>query len=559
MGEIVYRADLSAPVNDFWQFMANKVYEFGETWALAIEKSTLAEGYGKSLRTVQRYIKELEDKQYIDTATKKGKGGGTVIVFNKDKLDFEPKVNPITDSTKSVDELLDKLYPTKPKKEPKTSYRSKAVIAEERLRNRLRRNNNDRLNDMMEETGYPTREFWLETPEPEKYYKAYLITRMYNFYAVYMPEKHKNIAEKSGNFFKYHGAELFQKRYENYDVLPKRFIGTSNFTVALKLVDVFQDDINPAAYLTVQFQYMNYLKSLGKNVGLPYFNSLISEKAATRWDDTYNYKRGFRKEHPYYALGEETVQIEAYSTPIMTMLISEYNTPFTESSYEEYLEVAIDPMVSTKRSRIIYGYYTTIKEEIKNDEGLSKDEQTELSQWVAQQTATHLKSQYPEHAYLVTNLDQIVRKITDFEGDNYRELFYELGSFTQDKAVDSIEIKSRIKRGYNLYFSVAGHSTFYDALRALRNSRGVEIDDKLIARAIEKFGERKIPITEYGNLDVHAIAKQYMTDEELETESKENALVIKGEGKKESFFDGLWYDIKEDYVGQSTRDGRMVL
>ena len=85
MGEIVYRADLSAPVNDFWQFMANKVYEFGETWALAIEKSTLAEGYGKSLRTVQRYIKELEDKQYIDTATKKGKGGGTVIVFNKDK------------------------------------------------------------------------------------------------------------------------------------------------------------------------------------------------------------------------------------------------------------------------------------------------------------------------------------------------------------------------------------------------------------------------------------------------------------------------------------------
>ena len=67
-------------------------------------------------------------------------------------------------------------------------------------------------------------------------------------------------------------------------------------------------------------------------------------------------------------------------------------------------------MVSTKRSRIIYGYYTTIKEEIKNDEGLSKDEQTELSQWVAQQTATHLKSQYPEHAYLVTNLDQIVKK-----------------------------------------------------------------------------------------------------------------------------------------------------
>ena len=151
----------------------------------------------------------------------------------------------------------------------------------------------------------------------------------------------------------------------------------------------------------------------------------------------------------------------------------------------------------------------------------------------------------------------MLRKITDFEGDNYRELFYELGSFTQDKAVDSIEIKSRIKRGYNLYFSVAGHSTFYDALRALRNSR-VEIDDKLIARAIEKFGERKIPITEYGNLDVHAIAKQYMTDEELETESKENALVIKGEGRKKASLTDYGMILKKITL-DNLHDGRMVL
>ena len=556
----VYRSDLPSNLTDFYNFITRQVYSFGETWALAMGKSTIAEKYGMSLRTVQRYLTDLEDQDYISTATKRGKGGGTVIVFNKDKLDFEPKVNPVTEDTLDTDELLEKLYPDKPKKQPKRKYRTKAEIAEERLRKRRRQGEQERLNDILEETGYPTKEFWQQTPEPEKYYKAYLISRMYNFYAVYYPEKIKNEAEASGNMFRHHLGELIQSRYKDYDVLPERFIGTPNFTIALTLTELLDDmGINPAAYLTVQFDFMEYLINNGRQTGLPYFNALISEKSAKRWDDTHEYRKGFRKEHPYYSISDEVVPIVGYGVPHMAMLVSEYNNPFTEAQFKEYLDMAIDPLVSPKRMKTIYKYYETIIEEVNNNEDLNDEHKEELSKWIEQQTAIHLASRYPKHMYLITSLDQIGQKIVNFEGTNYRELYHQIGTFTLDKTVDQIELKVRTKHGYFLYFSLAGSSTFYNTLRAMRSSRGVELDMTLVAEAIKLFGERNIPVNEYGDMDVHEIALTEMTEEDIQEESFENAAQIKDKQKFLDFFKGMWYDIKESYVAQSPRDGRKVI
>ena len=511
------------------------------------------------MRTIQRYVKELEKKDYLETATKVGKGGGTVIVFNKSMLDFEPKVNPVTEETLSTEELLDKLYPNKPKKETKKKYRSKAVIAEERIRKQKRQGKIEELNDMLEETGYPTKEFWNQTPEPERYYRAWLITRMYNFYAVYYPEKMKNEAEADDNIFRYKLGELIQKRLTDYDVLPKRFLGTSNFTVALNMVDVLSDDINPGAYLTVQFNFMQFLINQGKNANLPYFNSLLNEKSAKRWDDTYAYREGFRKEHPYHATSpDEVVEIEGYKVPHMNMLIAEYKNPFTKSGYEEYLKMFVDPITSPKRVKVINAYFETITEEVKNDDSLEEEEAQVLTEWLTQQTAIHIASRYPDHAYLITSLDQLTDKIVTFDKDNKRQLYHDLGNYSLDKAVDPIEIKVRTKTGYFQDFSITGSSTFYRTMQALRNSRGIEIDKEVLSSAINKFGKRKIPITEHGDLDVHQVALTQMTEKEIEDESLGNASRIKDKQKYLDFFGGMWYDIKEDYVAQSNRDGRMV-
>lgn len=561
MTTLVYREDLSTNLQNFLSFVGQKVQAYGETWALAFDKSQLAESYGKSLRTIQRYVSELEKKDYLTTATKVGKGGGTVIVFNKSMLDFEPEVNPVTDETLSTEELLNQLYPNKPKKKPKKQYRSKAEIAEDRLRKRRRQSEIEDLNDMLEETGYPTKAFWEKTPEPEKYYKAWLITRMYNFYAVYYPEKMKNEAEADNNKFRYALGELLQRRVENYDVLPTRFLGTSNFTIALKLVEVFDDfKVNPGAYLTVQFDFMEFLLNSGKNANLPYFNALLSDKATKKWDDTYAYRVGFRKEHPYHATSpDEVVEIQGYKVPHMNMLIAEYKNPFTQSGFAEYLEMYVDPITSPKRVRVIHAYFKEVLEEVKEDENITKKETAVLTDWVTQQTAIHIAPRYPDHAYLITSLDQLAHKITDFKGNNLRELYYNMGNYSLDPVVDQIELKVRTKTGYFQHFSITGSSTFYNAVRAMRNSRGVEVDQELLSSAINKFGKRKIPINKHGDLDVYQIAMKHMTAEQLEEESLGNAFQIKDKQKYLDFFGGMWYDIKEEHIAQSDRDGRMVI
>lgn len=561
MTTLVYRRELSTSLQDFLNFVGKKVHAYGETWALALDKAKIANAYGKSLRTIQRYVSELEEKEYLTTATKVGKGGGTVIVFNKDMLDFEPEVNPVTDETLSTEELLNKLYPNKPKKKPKKHYRPKAEIAEERLRKRRRQGKIEELNDMLEEHGYPTKEFWEKTPQPEKYYKAWLITRMYNFYAVYYPEKMKNEAEADNNKFRYALGDLLQKKVENYDVLPTRFLGTSNFTIALRLVEVFDEfNVNPGAYLTVQFDFMEFLINSGRNANLPYFNALLSDKATKKWDDTYAYRVGFRKEHPYHATSpDEVVEIQGYKVPHMNMLIAEYKNPFTKSGFAEYLEMFVDPISSPKRVRAIHAYFKSVVKEIKEDESMTDEESDILKEWVTQQTAIHIASRYPDHAYLITSLDQLTHKITDFDGTNRRELFHNLGNYSLDSAVDQIELKVRTKTGYFQYFSITGSSTFYNVLRAMRNSRGVELDQELLSSAINKFGKRKIPINPHGDLDVHQIALKHMTEDELQEESLGNAFYIKDKQKSLDFFVGMWYDIREEHIAQSNRDGRMVV
>lgn len=561
MTDLVYRRDLSDTLQEFLTFVGSRVHAYGETWALALNKTQMANAYGKSVRTIQRYVNELEDMNYLTTATKVGKGGGTVIVFNKAMMDFEPQVNPVTEETLTTEELLEKLYPNKPKKQPKRKYRPKALIAEERIRRQKRQGEIEQLNDLLEETGYPTTEFWKQTPQPERYYKAWLITRMYNFYAVYYPEKMKNESEADNNRFRYELAEMYQNRLTDFDVLPTRFLGTSNFTVALNMVDVLDDvGVNPGAYLTVQFNFMQYLINQGKNVNLPYFNTLLSEKSAKRWDDTYAYRVGFRKEHPYHATSpDEVVEVEGYKVPHMNMLIAEYKKPFTRSGHKEFIDMFVDPITSPKRVKVINAYFQAITDEIKKDETLGENEAEVLTEWVTQQTAIHIASRYPDHAYLITALDQLTDKIVSFEGDNKRKLYHDLGNYSLDTAVDQIEIKVRTKTGYFQNFSIAGSNTFYRTMQALRNSRGVELDKALLAEAITKFGKRKIPITKHGDLDVQQIALKHMTENELEEESYSNASQITDEQKYLDFFEGMWYDIKEDYVAQSIRDGRMVI
>lgn len=554
---------LSNQTIEFLEFLAKRVSQFGNNFGLAMNKSDLAEAFGKTPRTVGRYIKELEDLNVIETSVKPGATGGIVIMFTEDKLDFEPQAKPVTAENKTADEVRDLLYPRKPKKKPKKSYRPKSVVAEERLRRKLRNDKSDEQNDMLKSMVYPTKAFWETTEEPELYYQAYLVSRMYNFYAVYYPEMRMNKRESVGDLWGFKLAETYRDTYRDFDILKKGFMGTSTFTNFVNVARFcINNNVAPADYLTVQFDYMEYLHSVkSKSVYLPFVNALVSPKSVQRWIDTYDYKKQFRKDHPYYAVSPTEIKASGESFPIMTELIRAFNSPFQEtpSAYQAQIDVNVDIFMPSMM-KISWAYSQDVKKAIAESNALDETEKAHLSKFITQETATHMVHNQITTLSTYSSMPQIagMRKETMLNEGNWREYFHNVGNTGLEYFDNPLDRATNVKRGYRMDFALFGAYSFLDTMNMLKENRGFNVDYDIVKVAIEKFGERKIPLTPEGFLDVHAIRKRELTDEQIEEEMKYATPVLKHGEDMLDMFGELWYDISESTVGESRRDGRMV-
>jgi DNA-binding transcriptional regulator YhcF (GntR family) len=125
--ELKEKFKLNKGITDFLERVADKSQRWGETVASPIRKTDMAKETGKNPRTITRYINQLEELGLIKTETKRGMNGGTLVVFNTDMLNFEPKENPITSDTKQAKEIREQVFPKAPTKVPKRRYRTKTV------------------------------------------------------------------------------------------------------------------------------------------------------------------------------------------------------------------------------------------------------------------------------------------------------------------------------------------------------------------------------------------------------------------------------------------------
>lgn len=556
--------NLSQQAREFVEYLADRVFQFGENFGIAVKKDALAEAYGKNVRTITRYIKELEDKEVIETATKTGKDGGIVIMFTDDNLDFEPTDNPITKKSMTAEEVKEMLYPNKKKKEPKKKYRSKTEIAEERVLKARRRSKIDELNEQLLTMDYPTKEFWMQTPNPELYYRAYLSASMYNFYAVYFPTMQMHKAEAKGDIYRYEFYKIERDKYANYDVLKKDFLGTSTFTNFLKFAEVMvNNNIDPAQYLTVQFQHMQFLMDMqSASVKLPYPNTLVSVDSARRWLGTYEYKKQFRKDHPYYAVSGDTVQTEGLSYPILTELVQAFQEPFKETPdvYTQQIEATISNRIYVpKMIQSVYDYGRAIKAKIKDTDKLNTTEKQELTKFIEQETANHMVSDQVLTLVTYASVNQIAdMKVKSLDDKNLRYYYHNVGNSGLEYKENPIEIRTNVKRGYRADFSLFGAKTFLNTINMLKSIRGIEVDFEVVGEAILKFGENKIPLTEHGFLDAKAIRRKVMTEKELAEEKLMATPVMKHADNVVDIFGELWYDVSESTLGESSRDGRGV-
>lgn len=553
---------LAKGTDKFLNYLTTSVKTFKNTMAIAEQRRTIANNYGKDIRTIIRYLEELESKGYIQTLTRRGSKGGTVIVYTKEFMNFHVPEGRNLEDVLRPEDILDEAFPKKTKKQPKRKYRSKEEIAKERAKDAHIAS----LNDELEQMDYPTKEFWFKLDDPELSYRAWILSRMYNFYAVAYPERWKYEYEAEGDWARFELARIRQDNLQNYDCLPKRFLGTWQMTVFKKLVKIIDSYkiMEPQEYLSIPFRYMEYLWHQGKtNVSLPYINTLISEETVDRVLQAYGHRKAHLREHPYYDNGAPLLGSGVGLFILNSTMITEYNSPFREIDFGGMIEKKYNPLATPKHLKLLHTYRLTVMEELEENTELTEEEKTTLLKWLDKETYFRLQARPVPYHHLIMNVDTLTKKVSKFvragNFDNWRPLYEQLGNQTLIPVQDQLELKTRTKHGYSILFSLTATPQQQKVVRAIRSALGMEIDTDVLASAIRKLGEEKVPMTEFGELDGMAIMERAIPREQITSLELENAHVIRDEEHKKALFSGeYFFQVEERAIGESKRDGKRV-
>lgn len=568
--EIVVQQTLPKPVENFLNVLAGQAKQFGEKFGAVFKKLEMAEGTGKDVKTITSYLKQLEEADLIEMSTKRGKHGGVTILFNDKILKFEQKEAPFFAETKTLKELEEYFYPQFKRPEPKRKYRPKSEILAEKAFKSKARAEQDRLNAILADSDYPTREFFLQTEDPLLYTRAYLASRMYNAYTVIYPEIRKNNAERRGDIEAFSKASFQTVTYKSYDCLPKAFIGTSTFTCFLNLVNFLEaHDASPLPYLTAQFNLTQHLDSKQDRPRLPFINALYGDGALERYKSSRQFMyKGRYKDGRTIEKGDDYMNIVGRQIPIITLLKELYEEPFaTKTPFDNVINLydVTDPfstMSLNNKERKLLQYYHVVMSKIETSDLLDR-EKTVLSNYMKQQVASHMGSDaLVSPQYLLANVASMLQIRKDFEESgetNYRKYYESLGNTAKRTEYTKLEQAGFVKRGYLLDLSIHGNDSLYYVTKTMQSLREFNIDPELFNTAWSKFGKQNLPVNKAGMLNMNTLYEKLLTEEELveDREAFEGTTVY----LNKSVDDGstLWYDVLEDTVGDSLRDGRSML
>lgn len=569
MTSLAINEPLTKKTEKFWKYITSDVQGYGDTLAVVSQRRDIANSYNKNIRTIIRYLDELESKEFIETRTRKGAYGGTVIVFNPDFMNFDTTKRPILKDTLSPDDILDFAYPRQKKKEPKKKYRTKEQIAIARAKEKVRSEKVCMLNDMVEEKGYPTKEVWDLTSNPEIFYRGWLLSRMYNVMAVAYPEQRRNIAEKNQNQWALAYETIQRDRLTEYDCLDARFFGTAKYTSFVKLaiaIDTFKRDygIDHLSYLTSVFRYREHLLDLGrKNVSLPYINTLFTRKTVDKVMDDFFYHRNHYREHPYYVLTENQsiMPRDHIGLPIMSMIVQEMDKPFHNpiSSLKDLFDAEPD----SEGTKLVKDYYSQTLQDIEMNEKMTTIEKDTLSNFLTVELGVKMKTNLPYSIQVSGTMDSIIKKINDTKprnDENHRSYYQKLGNTELLPVASRYNLARHTHKGYKLDFSFTGARHFLPTLRAIKSSKSMDMDYDVLTSAIQKLGEEKIPLTKYGEFDMLALYLTHFTREELiEIRSQGRQQLSSQRELKKVYPEDFWWEVLEINPGECKRDGKRVI
>lgn len=511
--------NLGEGVTLFIESLASKAQQWGKTFATPIKKSILANEIGRDTRTVTRYLNKLKQAGIVNTETKRGRNGGTVVVFNTDILNFEPKENPITSDTKMAKEIREQVFPKAKPKVPKKRYRTKAEIAESRILAHKKLAFEEQLNDLVE-SSFLGRDFFDNFDNPRLYFQGYLIAQMYNAYAVIFPknryEFNKDIDERKAS----EGLRSMN-RAKSYNILPSRFVGSPQYNKFVDLARYCNDNnINPLSYLTVQFKRAEYLAEAGKaRVGaIPYVNTLLCEDARKAYESSVMFHRKMRNSYNLFAITNEAVPYIGAKYEIICALHNAYNMDRTSREDFNYLinELVSSAGASVKKTALL-GYYNTTLNALEDSKLDSKQKEI-IKDFLKEQVMLYSRKNsisstiYALAFPLQINAVKTTANIKNLDNEVY---YTYIGNMFKSMEATDEECDYFAKKGETIDFSYYANDTFFRTMRLVADCKGLSVPVGKLQSALQKFGEEKVPLDDFGMLDIERIYNKLVDHNEL--------------------------------------------
>lgn len=530
--------NLSSGFLQFVNCIASKSARWGETIATTFQTTKVAEELNVTTRTITNHLKKLQELTLGEVESKRGRNGGTVVVFNQEVLSFNTKTNVVTAETKEADEIRDMMYPRSHKPQPLRRYRTKEEISRDMLLQKARKTKEWELNEKLISLPFVTKAFFYdEMEEPDTYYKAYLISRMYNAYAVTYPRDRMEQALKEGDTHAYKVNKKAMEFAEKWDVLPTRFIGSQQFNTFVRLQrELEAREINPLAYLTVQFDYVTFLaeNKKARQSALPFLNSLVSNKTLERYYRQENHIMMMRTKYNLRALTTEKVPYKGMKYPVVSALIQEYlglkldnvvpkameDLYVQLTTTSQYMYTTQDPSqmedwerknyASNERAHAIATFGNEVLENLQEATIEERYKET-ISTFIKEQIALYTPTTEMVDAFQWVSLGTQILATWEAHKNDENQLFAKafVGNLRAIPASTTKDIERMAERGDLLLFSIEGSDTFKEVARLLGEAYNVGVNTWELKEAIEHYGVEKLPLTANGMLNLTEVIHWY--------------------------------------------------
>lgn len=506
-------------------------------------KKKLSEELKVSVSTINNNLKSLEEEGKIVVVSKRGHKGGVVISLvdedtnNEGIQEFiDSGEDIITSTLKYASNLRDKYFPSYSYERKETRRRTKVEMAEYKaIKDKNRRIILD-MNLKLSTMPYPSKEVFNMSYDPEGFYKAYVLCKLYDQYCIahmnVQYNKHlKYLEQEEITQQEYNKHKKFAEYYKNQvavtlskNSVSDNFFGSKTFNTFYNFYNSIKDkkDFNVFKYMQNVFNNVTfYYENKYLPVSLPAPNYFISEKYMKSYDNYIKaIKDNVNKTNRYLGDTELLINSSDYnSNPALNQLqqmylvnlneeVHDINTMFVKAMDLEDVEFGF---VQSSKHLVLLNFSNRVDEKIKD---LPEREFKVINKFVKQLiineyapntfSSTIRTSLFPmQRHYLVSEME--------LKDSKLRDNLVEIGLVSDNVDYESLEqedIKNLTSIAYD-YLVLSKYTSNYYVLRMFADFMGYEVNLKDVKHILEKNDlTNLIPLTRYGMLDYDEVKKE---------------------------------------------------